>query len=251
MNRVLFAIVLLGCGGKKDAPVPPGSGSGSGTGSTATQPGLREGDPSTAVVQRAFAGKKPTFPLLSKDGNQTAVEIITPAGLTQATTYSVGFIGVGADAWSGGADGEQVTLVDGKLIALLLDSDTPTYDSDSIAKAAKGIVDRTAEFTPFERSIDAIGVGDAISAGSFTLKVVEEPTGAITVSVRDGATAIATDKIDPVPMGHVAELDCVALPHAKRVWFDTARKRLLLEVGWNAGPDQCDAPDERFRLYGR
>ena len=26
---------------------------------------------------------------------------------------------------------------------------------------------------------------------------------------------------------------------------------LLLEVSWNPGPDQCDAPDERYRLYGR
>jgi hypothetical protein len=245
MNRVLFAILLFGCGGKNDSSSP-----GSGSGVAATQPGPKEGDPSTVVVQRAFAGKKPTFPLLSKDGNQTAVEIITPAGLTQATTYSIGFVGVGADAWSGGADGEQVTLVDGKLIALLLDSDTPTYDSDSIAKAAKGIVDRTAEFTPFERSIDAIGIGDAITAGPFTLRV-EEAGGAITVTVRDGATAIATDKIDPVPMGHVAELECVALPHARRAWFDGPRKRLLVEVGWNPGPDQCNAPDERFRLYGR
>jgi len=50
-------------------------------------------------------------------------------------------------------------------------------------------------------------------------------------------------------MGKVADLECVSQPVPRHAWLDTPRKRLLVEVGWNAGPDQCNAPDAAYRLY--
>ncbi len=97
-------------------------------------------------------------------------------------------------------------------------------------------------------SFDAIGVGDLVAAGPFRFKVTEEATGAITIAISEGAPQIATEQIQPIAMGRVGEVDCVALPVVKRAFSDVSRRRLLLHVGWNAGPDQCDVPDDKYRL---
>lgn len=262
-TALVLALGVLGaCGKKADGPNGPGSNpSGSnavngGSNGSGAGGGLNEADPATAVVMRAFHGKKPTFPSLSKDGATAAVELTTPIGLSGASSYAVGFATVGADDWSGGPDPDLVTLVDGKLVAVLLDSmegsAAPTIDIDSITKAATSVTDRIARdgFTPFEGTINEVGVHDKIGAGALELRVIEEGNSALTIEISDATKKIATDKVEPVAMGRVGDIECMSLPHVRRAWFDSARKRLLVQVGWNAGPDQCNAPDEKFRLYG-
>lgn len=250
--KLLVVVALAACGGKSDVP-----GAGSSTkGSASPADGVSqsspiEGDPAYAVVERAFRDKRPAFPLLSKDGNVAAVEIVTPIGQSGGSTYSVAFITPGADAWSG--SDEPITLVDAKLVHLLLDSgDTAAvakYDIDTITKAARGISDRILEggFRRFDTSFDAIGVGDLVAAGPFRFKVTEE-TSAITIAISEGTRQIAVEQIQPVPMGRVGDIDCLAMPVVKRAFSDAGRRRLLLHVGWKTGPDQCDAPDDRYRL---
>ncbi len=153
MMRWSILVLLVACGSKPDAGVGSGSatpvpGSGSASADTISKSSPIEGDPAYAVVERAFRGKRPAFPLLSKDGNVAAVEIVTPIGQSGGSTYSVAFLTAGADAWSG-SDAEPITLVDAKLVHLLLDSgDTAAvakFDIDSITKAARGISDRILE----------------------------------------------------------------------------------------------------------
>lgn len=246
-------IALAACGGKAD----PGSGSatGSTTGTNTTAPAIDESDPTMQVVTRAFAGKRPALPLLSKDGNAAAVEIATPIVMSGGKTYSIGFVTAGADAWSGGTQPEMITLVDAKLVHLLEagmeTSAAPVIDIDSIKQLATGVSERLAAdaYAPFEKQLDAIGVRDAISLGPFTLQVTEETTGAITIAV--SAQERTTTQIQPMPMGQVGTVECVAMPRVKRAWLDGGRGRLLLQVGWNTGPEQCDTPDEQFRLFRR
>ncbi len=257
MKPAVF-VILAACGGKSDAPGPgsnatPGSSTGSGSSDSISKSSPIEGDPAYAVVERAFRGQRPAFPLLSKDGNLAAVEIVTPIGQSGGSTYAVAFVASGADAWSG--SDEPVTLVDAKLVHLLLDSgDTVAvakFDIDSITKAARGISDRILEggFRRLDTSFDAIGVGDLVAAGPFRFKVTEEATSAITIAISEGTQQFATEQIQPVPMGRVGDADCLAIPVVKRAFSDTGRRRLLLHVGWNAGPDQCDVPDDKYRLF--
>jgi hypothetical protein len=262
MNTWLVLVLLAGCGSKDPAP-GPGSSAGSGTVAAGSGGSAQpvdavsksspiEGDPAYAVIERAFKQKRPAFPLLSKDGNVAAVDLVTPIGKSGGSTYAVGFITAGADAWSGGTEPELITLVDAKLVHLLLDSmDTsavPTIDIDTITTAATGIKQRLAEgYTRMESEVHELPVGDVIPLGPFKLKITEQATSAITLEVSDGASV----QIQPVPMGRVGDVDCVAMPRVKRAWFDTPRRRLLLHVGWSTGPDQCDAPEDLYRLFRR
>jgi len=266
MTRYLVLAVALAACGKKADPghgsgsnvgSNPGSGSGVGSGSANVANNLpAEGDPTPAVVNRAFHGAKPVFPLLSKDGNTAMFELSRPVGMSVATTYAIGFTSNGSDAWSGVDEPGLESLVDGMLVSLLLDAmdrgTAPTIDLDTMSKAATRITDRIADdgYTPFEHAIGEVGVNDVIPAGPFELRVTEA-TGAITIAITDtSGAAVATDKVDPVAMGQVSGIDCTALPRLRKAWFDTARKRLLLQVRWHAGPDQCDRPDDKFRLFG-
>lgn len=156
----------------------------------------------------------------------------------------------GADAWSGG-EIDLTTLVDGKLLALLVEAresgTAATYDVDSVTGQVKGITSRIAEggFTPFESMIES-STGKA--AGPFRFKVADEPTGAITIEITEGAKTIKTETIAPISTGLIADVECLAKPRVRRVFADTPRRRLLVHIGWNL-PAACDPPDDKYRLY--
>lgn len=250
MMRASVLMLIAACGGKPADSPPSGSGSAkAGPGSNGIGPS--GSDPAWVVVDRAFRNQRPAFPLLSKDGNTALVEIVTPIGQSGGSTYSIGAVTAGADAWSGGVDPDLVTLVDAKLVHLLLESETAVFDQESITKAARGVGDRILEggFRPFDGVFDAIGIGDLVSAGPFRFKVTEEATTAITIAISEGTQQIATEQIQPLPMGRVGDVDCIALPVVKRAFSDAGRRRLLLHIGWNTGPDQCDTPDDKYRLF--
>ena len=46
----------------------------------------------------------------------------------------------------------------------------------------------------------------------------------------------------------VSSADCTAKPVAKRAWFHTARKRVLVEIGWETAAE-CVAPENQYRLF--
>ena len=251
MKRALLVgiVIVVGCGKKASDP-STGSGVGSGsnlrTGSSAP---IGDDNPTTALVLKAFGGKKPTFPQLSKDGSVAMVEIETPVGLSGVSTYSVGFVS------AGGGEPQLVTLVDAKLAYLLLSSmdsgATPTLDTDTLSKTAATITTRLEieGFTPFEGSVE-VPVADTVTAGPLKLQATEATEAALTITVTDPkGSPIATEQIKPMPMGKVGDIDCTSLPIPHTAWFDNARKRVMLQVGWNAGPDQCDGPDDQYRLW--
>jgi len=257
MTHALLLVLVAACGSKGENPTSASGSMGSANGSSGsdaiTKSSPIDGDPAYAVIERAFHNKRPAFPLLSSDGGVAAVEIVTPIGQSGGSTYSVGFVRVGADAWSG-AEIELTTLVDAKLAHLLLDSmDTSAvakFDVDAITKLAAELTYRIREegFRRFDTLFDAITVGELVSAGPFRFKVTNDATGAISIAVSEGSTQVATEQLQPVPMGRVGDTDCIARPVVKRAFSDVGRRRLLLHVGWNAGPDRCQVPDDKYRL---
>lgn len=249
--RSLVLVALASCGSTPETTTGAGSSS---KGSSApvgvgVVSSLAASDPATAVVTRIFP-KRHAFPLLSKDGNSAAVEIVTPVTRSGGSTYSIGFVPAGADAWSGG-EIELTTLVNGMLLALLAEAreagTVATYDVDALTAGAKALSSRIAEggFQPFESVIES-STGKA--AGPFRFKVTDDPTGAITIDITEGANTIKSDKIEPVSTGLIADVECLAKPRVRRAFADTPRRRLLIQVGWSL-PAQCDPPDDKFRLY--
>ncbi len=248
--RSLLLLALASCG-STSPETTTGSGSSS-TGSasiTTVASDLAANDPAAGVIDKGF-GKRPAFPLLSKDGRHAVVEIVTPVARSGGSTYSVGFVTAGADAWSGG-EIDLTTLVDGKLLALLVEAresgTAATYDVEGVAGQAKVITSRISEggFTPFESMIES-STGKA--AGPFRFKVTDDPTGAITVDITEGAKTIKTETIAPISTGLIADVECLAKPRVRRVFADTPRRRLLVHIGWTL-PTQCDPPDDKYRLY--
>ena len=255
MRYVAVVVVLLGCGKRASEPTAgSASGSGSpvsvGSGSGRVVEPMADENPTVAVVKAAFGGNVPAFPQLSKDGNTAAVELDTQVGLTSATTYAVAFVGTaGAPVAS--------TLVDGRLAQVLLEgSSAPgkpaAIDTAALAKTAGSITRRLQDegFSAFEHKIEEVAPGEPIAAGPAKLSLAEADDGSLAITVIDDkGKQVTKDAIKPVDMGKVADLECVSQPIARHAWFDTARRRVLVEVGWNAGPDQCNAPDALYRLY--
>ena len=258
MTRV-WMLLLVACGSTSETTTGSGSSitsgptsgssitSGSSSGPTVTR-SLAASDPATAVVDKVFP-RRPAFPLLSKDGNSAVVEIVTPVARSGGSTYSIGFVAVGADAWSGG-EIELTTLVNGMLLALLAEAresgTVATYDAEPMIGQAKVISARIADagFQPFESMIES-STGKA--AGPFRFKVTDDPTGAITIDVTEGAKTIKSEKIEPVSTGLISDVECLAKPRVRRAFADTARRRLLIQIGWSL-PAPCDAPDDKYRL---
>jgi hypothetical protein len=251
MRVMILLAGLVACSSKPSEPPidkPPAAADATVKVDAVSKSSPIEGDPALAVVERAFKSKKPAFPLLSKDGRTAAVELLTPIGKSGGSTYSVGFITMNQSA-------VIVPLVSAKLMRLLLESmDTiavSTFDIEAITTTAHYVTERLERegFTRFDDSVDQLRVGDGIPVGPFRIRIGASVDWIEIELSLDGAR-VAAERVDAVPMGRVGDFDCVARPVAKRAWFHRARKRLLVQVGWNPGPDQCDVPDVRFRLHG-
>jgi hypothetical protein len=249
---VFVALCIASCGKKHQDEVPSGSGTGSapaGSGSVAAVLDAIAGDnPTLAVVRRAFDGKAPELPLLARDGQTAAVELDTQLDLSGASTYAVAFV-------SASGPPEVVTVVDAKLAHVLVeapgeDGKPPVIDTATLATTAATITTRLADFTSFEGRLEELSSGDPIAVGPGKLQIGELDAPTLAIKVLDGAgKPVAEQTLKPRPMGKVADLDCVSQPIPRHAWFDTPRKRILLQIGWNAGPDQCNAPDAEFYLF--
>lgn len=207
-----------------------------------------DGDATLTVIERAFRNQRPAFPLISKDGETVVVDLKTRSNEKGWLTYTVEYIGVNATTAA-----ERIPLVDAPLMTLVGTardaSAIPMSEVKRITKAAKRINDRTHEdgFARFEGSIDKV-TGKDVTAGPFRITRVGD--GDLVLRVSQGRFEADTPKLEATPMPKVGASDCVAQPKLQRVFFDGPRKRVLIHVGWETGPDQCSLPDDRYFFIG-
>ncbi len=239
MRAVLCFVLIAGCSKKPDT---------TGTGSGSSGPPVDLGtNPTRTMVTQAFGGKLPAFPLLSMDGSMAVVGIESPVGSSDVSTYQVALFtswtGTG-DAW--GANVQPMPVFDATMAKMLLDTEmgeaAPRPDPRTLKARADEIMKRLEGFTPFQGPKAKLGVGTT-TIGPATVTITRDQEGALVVEV-----AGQRHPIQPFLMGHVADVDCVSQPVPRDAWLDTARKRLLLEIDWNAGPDACSAPDPELGL---
>jgi hypothetical protein len=253
-----------GCGHKPGAP-GTGSDTGSdgpnavGSGSNATSPHRSNNAASSrtaALVQAAFGGRVPAFPLLAKDGSTVAVGLESPIGRSDVSTYRVAiFTGwtTTPDVW--GSSAQDFPIVDTTMATMLLDGATdeaaPAPDRATLEARAAAVTKHLTDggFTPFDGPALALGPNDT-AVGPAKLRVTHDHDAALTVHLLDGSgTELASNTILRHVMGHVADLECVSTPVARRAWLDAKRKRVLVEVAWNAGPEMCSAPDLEYGVW--
>jgi hypothetical protein len=247
MRVVLCLVLVAGC--SKKSTTDPQTGSGSGSSGSAAPIELGN-DPTRTFVTQAFGGKLPAFPMLSKDGAVAAMGIESPIGSSDVSTYQVAFFaswtGTG-DAW--GSNASSVQVFDVTMAKMLLDGEmgeaAPRPDSGTLKTRADAVTKQLTDqgFAPFEGPSVKLEVGET-AVGPAKVKITRDQEGGLSIEVA-GQTA---HPIKPFTTGHVADVECIAQPVPRNAWFDTAHKRLLLEIGWNAGPDACNAPDPELGL---
>jgi hypothetical protein len=250
------------CRSKTDAPntgsPDPNShavGSGSGAGGSVSAP-RGSNDATAALVRDAFGGHVPAFPLLANDGSTVAVGVASPVGRSDVSTYRVAlFTGwtASTDGWSTGP--QDYPIVDPTMAAMLLegagDEAAPVPDRATLqtrgAAVTKLLTD--GKYAPFDGPVLTIGPAET-TVGSARLRITHDHDAALTVHLQGaGGTELASNTIPPRAMGHVADLTCVSMPVARRAWLDARRKRVLVEVGWNAGPEMCGTPDLEYGVW--
>jgi hypothetical protein len=255
--------VLNGAGGCGRKPGPPGSGSETGAEGSNRLPGAGSAhssaapDPTAALVKDAFGGNVPAFPLLANDGSSVAIGIASPFGRSEVSTYYVAFVtGWTAtnDAWASGP--QAFPIVDTTMAIMLLDraqggDDAPAPDPEALKARAAAVTKRLTDggFSPFDGPRIELGP-DETQAGPVKLRITHGPDAALTVHLLDGSgKELASNTSVRQEMGQVADLACVSTPVARRAWFDARRKRVLVEIGWNAGPAMCNAPDPEYGAW--
>lgn len=227
-----------------DAPEAPGSGSGSNTVTASTDPDDFEG-PTEKVISEAFGGKAPALPLLSKDGALAAVDLSEPIGLSDMSTYAVGFL-------DGKQKVERVVLLDDKA-AVVEDLKL----TDKLKGAATAVNKRLTDggFTPFEKFVDrqpedeeAVALG---TMGKLSYKQSGEDMGSnpLEVSVMDSTgKQIAKETIKAKP-GSKKVGDCGGEPRLGDVWYDSPRKRVLIVVHFMLGSHDCAQIPNLYRMW--
>lgn len=249
-----------GCRNKADAPntgspepSPHPVGSGSGAGSSASPP---RDDATAALVRDAFGGHAPAFPLLANDASTVAVGVASPVGRSDVSTYRVAlFTGwtASTDGWSTGP--QDYPIVDPTMATMLIDGAgdeaAPVPDRATLQTRAAAITKLLTDggFSPFDGPATALGPAET-TVGTARLRITHDHDAALTVHLLDaGGAELASNTIPPRAMGHVADLTCVSNPVARRAWLDARRKRVLVEVGWNAGPEMCGTPDLEYGVW--
>jgi hypothetical protein len=209
-----------------------------------------------ALVDQAFGGAAPAFPLLASNGNQVTMGVASPIGGSAVATYRVITFSNWTnmtDAWGSSAVDEPI--VDATMTTMLLDramgEPAPLPDPRLLAERAAAVTRRlrAGGFTPFDGAAIAIGVDDT-SVGPVKLRTAHGGDAELIVHLLDATDReLAVNTIQPHATGLVADLACVATPVARRAWLDARRKRILVEVGWHAGADGCTTPDPEYGMW--
>jgi hypothetical protein len=233
---------------KKEKPTaaPPASPEGGGT--TEWVDGVSKsspisGNPTLTVIERAFRNQQPAWPLLSNDGQTAVVALPTRNGPKGWLTFTVEYLGANREQPL-----QRIPLIDAKLMTTIHTAlDTAAIamaDVKVLTKSAKRINERMREdgFTRFGGEIDKLA---ANRAGAFKLGRRDQ---VLTVSLRDWSAE--TPRLEAQQMPSAGDIDCVAEPVLRRLFFDDSRKRVLVHYGWETTADQCSLPDDRYYLLG-
>jgi hypothetical protein len=254
-RMVVAALVLAACGNKSGSG--GGGSAGSGTAGSAgpaiVDLAQLDGNVLTRkVVNQAFGGSVPAFPLLSKAGI-AAVAVETQLRTGEGSIYSVMFLPPGAGGpWD---QVETFVIVDAMLAKLLTEgspdgTSEPIYDRDGIASralAAKARLEGEG-YSPFEGAVDPLVRDQPALVGPVFIEQKSTESG-LQLQLADPSGIIhGTDNIPNQQTAMVTTEDCTAKPIAKRAWFHTARKRVLVEIGWDT-PTECVPPEIQYRLF--
>lgn len=192
------------------------------------------------VVKPAFSGTVPKLPQLSRDGATAAVDLSVPIQASPMASFEVGFL-------SDRGKLERVAVLDHDTAAKL--ATDPATKVDTAAKSASSITKRLADdaFSTFATSVDP-GILTRFGAAARTkgedLPIPIEDKAKLVVSVivnKSGPTSLRlrldnakgkklTEQLVPGVSGDSSNSNCMAAPRLGGVWYDTARKRLLLRV---------------------
>ena len=263
--------LALGLGGaacKSKEPAQQGAGVRQATPGSAATPALPAGDAAVAVVadaglgidadvyasettrlvEEAFGGKLPALPLLSADGEMAAVDLSESIGLSDASTYEIGFLGKKLD---------RVLLLDRKTAATIAEGKDPKLDRNALKKSADAVKQRLVGFTPFARVMDPEALNDAPPASTpdshataLGTAVLEwSSTGDLKLRLTDAkGTQLAAETVKQVK-GSDAPGDCGGSPNLSGVWVDEPRHRVLLRVDYAVGGDTCGTLPGSYRLW--
>jgi hypothetical protein len=232
-------------------PAPPTAGS------DARPPGARRRDtdaagaPSAARPDdlplapefEAFHGQLPELPVLSPDGEVTAIDASEGVGLSAFHTYEVVFLE------QGGRERERIAVVD-RALAEALASAGPVagrpieIPTRRLARAAAKISQRLAGFTPFAREFDHDAIaraGGLLSLGGAELQFHADDSG---LELRLVGAEIRTGHHERIPVRPPQFTDreggrCGGRPRLADVWWDRPRRRALLLVIF-PGRDLCE-----------
>ncbi len=262
-RMVVAALVLAACGNKSSSGGggSAGSGGGGGSGGSGGSAGSaapiavveQDGNQITRkVVKQAFGGSVPAFPLLSKAGI-AAVAVETQLRTGEGSIYSVMFLPPGAGGpWD---QVETFEIVNAMLAKLLTEGSPdgttePIYDREGIASralAAKARLDSDG-YTPFEGAVDPLVRDQPAMVGPVFVEQKSTEAG-LQLQLADPSGIVhGTEAIPNQQTAMVSTAECTAKPIAKRAWFHTARKRVLVEIGWET-PRECVPPEDQYRLF--
>jgi hypothetical protein len=202
------------------------------------------------VIERAFRNQMPAFPLLSRDGTTAAADVKTRIpSLHNNTTYAIDFVEHDS------AKSQQIKLIEEKLLQTLVTArDTgaiPMTDVRTLVKAARRVHDRIDDegFTRFEGQLQKPVDAGGVPAGTFKIRRSEE-AGSLAIHVSRGTWNADPARAETLTMPKAGSIECTAKPVLRRLFFDNARKRVLVHLGWEQNADQCSVPDDRYFLVG-
>ena len=212
-----------------------------------------DGDPyetdNDRLVKEAFGGKAPVLPQLSRDGEVAAIDRSMPIGLSDSSTYEVGYL-----RRTGKVD--AIAVIDHALATAMLHPDTATIDRPAVGRAATTITRRLADggFTPFTTAIDydtinnQVDATGAVALGAGKLEVKDDDK--LSLRLLDAAGKPRKSEVfKPLRAGTKAGGNCGGEPHLRAVWVDAARQRALLAITYTTGGDTCDEVAGTYRLW--
>jgi hypothetical protein len=210
-----------------------------------------EGTPETQrLVDEAFGGKTPALPLLSSDGEVAAVDLSESIGLSDSSTYEVGFLGKKLD---------RVAVLDRKAASAIAEGQDPKLDRGALKKQADSVKQRTTGFTPFASVMEPEAINEAppgstpdshaVTAGAATLEYWSGSGDALKLRLADAkGKQLSAESIASIA-GSDAPGDCGGTPHLTGVWIDEPRKRVLLRVDYSIGGDACKEIPGTYRMW--
>lgn len=225
------------------ADAPAGSGSASGD----LDPADFEG-PTEKVVKEAFGGKPPALPMLSKDGTTAAVDLGESIGLSDMSTYVVGFQDVKGKV-------DRVVLLDDKEATV-----EDLQVTDKLKAKATALAKRLSDggFTAFEKAIERQPEDDKPvelgTLGKLSLKQGDgggPDVGATSLEltlVDATGKQVAKEAIKAIPPGKQPG-QCGSEPRLGDVWYDAPRKRVLVSIRYITGGDDCDTDAGVYRFW--